>query len=104
MAAEQGVLQFKSFQSTLDSGFWNELSKRKLEKYQLSDAPVSIHGSYTNSSPIGLPTTMSLEYSAFLDTQTLSIPHYPINGMLTVKGTQQIDHSLYIEGVSVPDR
>ena len=47
MAAEQGVLQFKSFQSTLDSGFWNELSKRKLEKYQLNDAPWFLYEQFT---------------------------------------------------------
>ena len=89
MAAEQVVLQFKPFQSTLDSGFWNELSKRKLETYQLSDAPVSIHASYTNSSPIDLPTTLSLEYSAFHELPSLSNIHYPANGVL--RNTNTLD-------------
>ncbi len=117
MAAEQGVLQFKSFQTTLDSGFWNELSKRKLEKYQLNDAPWFLYEQFTLwpsnyhwlrtvsddvtqwSSLIGVNTQSSLKHKPCLSHITPSMVR------LTVKaGTRQIDHSLYIEGVSVPDR
>ena len=89
MASEEQVLQFVRFQSMLDSGFWNELSKRKLEKYQLSDAPVPINGSYTNSSLASLPTSLSLDYSAFQDIPSLSNIQYPAKGVL--RNTNTLD-------------
>ena len=42
-------LQFAPFLSTLDSGFWHALSKRKLDDYGLKDEPVPICGLYSNS-------------------------------------------------------
>lgn len=65
MASERRILQFVSFQSTLDAGFWHELGRRKLEMYQLSEKPVDIRGYYTNSTVPGLPTSLALDYSAF---------------------------------------
>lgn len=47
--AESGVIQFVPFVSRLDAGFWHELSRRKLEKYHLSEAAQYISGYYTNS-------------------------------------------------------
>lgn len=53
MAAGAGeqMLQFVPFVSRLDAGFWHELSRRKLEKYHLSEAAQYISGYYTNSEP-----------------------------------------------------
>lgn len=45
------MLQFVPFVSRLDAGFWHELSRRKLEKYHLSEAAQYISGYYTNSEP-----------------------------------------------------
>ena len=82
MAEDKQLLQFVPFQSTLDAGFWNELSRMKLEKYQLSDAPVDIHGSYTNSSLPGISTSLSIDYAAFSKLPALSNIHYPSPGVL----------------------
>ena len=43
------VVQFVPFVSRLDAGFWHELSRRKLEKYHLSEAAQYISGYYANS-------------------------------------------------------
>lgn len=49
--AEQGdtILQFVPFVSRLETGFWHELGRRKLEKYKLSEEQQDIHGCYYNS-------------------------------------------------------
>ena len=43
------IVQFVPFVSRLDAGFWHELSRRKLEKYHLSEAAQYISGYYANS-------------------------------------------------------
>ena len=47
--AEKEVVQFVPLVSRLDAGFWHELSRRKLDKYHLSEAAQYISGYYTNS-------------------------------------------------------
>ena len=51
MAEQQGgtILQFVPFVSRLETGFWHELGRRKLEKYKLSEEQQDIHGCYYNS-------------------------------------------------------
>lgn len=50
MADRDGdILQFVPFVSRLETGFWHELSRRKLEKYKLSEAKQDIRGYYYNS-------------------------------------------------------
>ena len=53
--AEQGdtILQFVPFVSRLETGFWHELGRRKLEKYKLSEEQQDIHGCYYNSESSG---------------------------------------------------
>jgi len=46
--SELNILQFASFCSTLDTGFWHKLSHKKLNEYKLSEGKVDIWGSYTN--------------------------------------------------------
>ncbi len=41
------ILHFDPFVSRVESGFWHELGKRKLEKYKLSEAQQHIRGSYS---------------------------------------------------------
>lgn len=47
--ADSAVIRFVPFVSRLNAGFWHELSRRKLEKYHLSEAAQYISGYYTNS-------------------------------------------------------
>lgn len=41
------VLQFAPFQSSVDAGFWHELSSLKLNKLKTDESPISITGFYT---------------------------------------------------------
>ena len=95
------VLQFVPFQSTLDAGFWYELGRRKLEKYQLSEAPVDLQGYYTNNSLPGLPTSLSLDYGAFEESPSLSNLDFPSHGILrntnTIDGFKNIDKKEILE-------
>ncbi|XP_075406144.1 ubiquitin-like modifier-activating enzyme ATG7 [Tenrec ecaudatus] len=74
MAAAMGEpglskLQFAPFSSALDVGFWHELTQKKLNEYRLDETPKDIKGYYYNGDSAGLPTRLTLEYSAF-DTNT----------------------------------
>ncbi|XP_062842406.1 ubiquitin-like modifier-activating enzyme ATG7 [Trichomycterus rosablanca] len=60
-------LQFAPFCSALEAGFWHQLTQKKLDDYRLDESPRSIKGFYYNGDPSGLPTRLSLEYSAFDD-------------------------------------
>ena len=47
MATDENIV-FDPFTSRVESGFWHELGRRKLEKYKLSEAEQCIRGSYSN--------------------------------------------------------
>ncbi|XP_019747959.1 ubiquitin-like modifier-activating enzyme ATG7 [Hippocampus comes] len=58
-------LQFAPFSSALEAGFWHQLTQRKLNDYRLDESPKCIKGYYYNGDPVGLPTRLTLEFSAF---------------------------------------
>ncbi|XP_024000237.2 ubiquitin-like modifier-activating enzyme ATG7, partial [Salvelinus sp. IW2-2015] len=58
-------LQFAPFSSALEAGFWHQLTQKKLNDYRLDDSPKNIKGYYYNGDPVGLPTRLTLEFSAF---------------------------------------
>lgn len=58
-------LQFAPFCSALEAGFWHQLTQKKLIDYRLDESPRNIKGYYYNGDPIGLPTRLTLEFSAF---------------------------------------
>ncbi|XP_037304405.1 ubiquitin-like modifier-activating enzyme ATG7 isoform X1 [Pungitius pungitius] len=58
-------LQFAPFSSALEAGFWHQLTQKKLNDYRLDESPKSIKGYYYNGDPLGLPTRLTLEFSAF---------------------------------------
>ncbi|XP_066526436.1 ubiquitin-like modifier-activating enzyme ATG7 [Hoplias malabaricus] len=58
-------LQFAPFSSALEAGFWHQLTQKKLNDYRLDESPKSIKGHYYNGDPSGLPTRLTLEFSAF---------------------------------------
>eukprot|EP00064_Thunnus_orientalis_P019600 superscaffoldBa00004970_g19723 len=64
-------LQFAPFSSALEAGFWHQLTQKKLNDYRLDESPKCIKGYYYNGDPVGLPTRLTLEFSAFdVDGQT----------------------------------
>ncbi|XP_054712577.1 LOW QUALITY PROTEIN: ubiquitin-like modifier-activating enzyme ATG7 [Uloborus diversus] len=76
------LLQYVPFSSALDTGFWYQLTKRKLDVFMLDDKPVSICGFYSNSNSSGLPPIANIDYSCF--DETFQMPHfsYPLKGQL----------------------
>lgn len=58
-------LQFAPFSSALEAGFWHQLTQKKLNDYRLDETPKCIKGFYYNGDPVGLPTRLTLEFSAF---------------------------------------
>lgn len=58
-------LQFAPFSSALEAGFWHQLTQKKLNDYRLDESPKCIKGFYYNGDPVGLPTRLTLEFSAF---------------------------------------
>uniref|UniRef100_A0A671VY63 Ubiquitin-like modifier-activating enzyme ATG7 n=1 Tax=Sparus aurata TaxID=8175 RepID=A0A671VY63_SPAAU len=58
-------LQFAPFSSALEAGFWHQLTQKKLNDYRLDESPKLIKGYYYNGDPLGLPTRLTLEFSAF---------------------------------------
>nr|XP_019952089.1 PREDICTED: ubiquitin-like modifier-activating enzyme ATG7 [Paralichthys olivaceus] len=58
-------LQFAPFSSALEAGFWHQLTQKKLNEYRLDESPKCIKGYYYNGDPVGLPTRLTLEFSAF---------------------------------------
>ena len=54
------LIQFALIKTRINVTFWNELSKRKLNAYGLSDAPVPIWGKYRAGIPF-----IELDYSSF---------------------------------------
>ncbi|KAI4827242.1 hypothetical protein KUCAC02_030652 [Chaenocephalus aceratus] len=64
-------LQFAPFSSALEAGFWHQLTQKKLNDYRLDESPKCIKGYYYNGDPLGLPTRLTLEFSAFeVDSRT----------------------------------
>ncbi|KAF3856134.1 hypothetical protein F7725_016857 [Dissostichus mawsoni] len=51
--------------SALEAGFWHQLTQKKLNDYRLDESPKCIKGYYYNGDPLGLPTRLTLEFSAF---------------------------------------
>lgn len=86
--ASENLLQFVPFESTLDPAFWHELGRRKLEKYQLSDAPVRISGFYTNSNRQSV-ARLTLDYGAFNECFKTTNLELPSPGVL--RNTNTID-------------
>ncbi|KAM9325430.1 ubiquitin-like modifier-activating enzyme ATG7 [Gastrophryne carolinensis] len=65
LASGAPKLQFVPFSSALDAGFWHELTQKKLNEYRLDESAKVIKGYYYNGDPPGLPTRLTLEFSAF---------------------------------------
>eukprot|EP00062_Callorhinchus_milii_P025153 gi/632985826/ref/XP_007909899.1/ PREDICTED: ubiquitin-like modifier-activating enzyme ATG7 [Callorhinchus milii] len=65
------ALSFAPLCSALDAGFWHQLTRRKLELYRLDQSAKPLRGHYYNGDPSGLPTRLTLEFSAF-DVNTLT--------------------------------
>uniref|UniRef100_A0A6Q2XLE8 Ubiquitin-like modifier-activating enzyme ATG7 n=1 Tax=Esox lucius TaxID=8010 RepID=A0A6Q2XLE8_ESOLU len=75
-------LQFAPFSSALEAGFWHQLTQKKLNDYRLDESPKNIKGYYYNGDPVGLPTRLTLEFSAFEVDGPTPVRCCPVTGTL----------------------
>lgn len=59
------VLKFDQFVSGVKVPFWQQLAKRKLDEYGLSDAPQPIHATFGVARARGEPSRIILTEDAF---------------------------------------
>eukprot|EP00897_Mesotaenium_endlicherianum_P002215 jgi/Mesen1/2020/ME000148S01118 len=59
------VLQFSPWKSAVEIGFWELLARFKLEKYRLSEDPISITGFFSPSSHKQVPSYINLTTDSF---------------------------------------
>ncbi|KAG8180844.1 hypothetical protein JTE90_005930 [Oedothorax gibbosus] len=64
LSERMSPLQFAPFSSAVDSGFWYQLTQKKLDVFKLDDGPVDMSGFYSTSSAPGLPPVFHVDYSA----------------------------------------
>ena len=48
MLSDMTALKFVPYSSAFDTGFWHELTRRKLDIYRLDSSNQSIYGYYSN--------------------------------------------------------
>ncbi|GBF90994.1 ubiquitin-like modifier-activating enzyme [Raphidocelis subcapitata] len=65
MAGSAELLKFCAMESCVDPSFWSGLASRKLDEYQLSEAPVEITGYLTASRHTEVPSQLLLTGSSF---------------------------------------
>ncbi|PRP80417.1 hypothetical protein PROFUN_11963 [Planoprotostelium fungivorum] len=66
MSEDNKILQYQPFSTSVSVDFWFELTKKKLEEYKLSEAPVYIRGQYNASQFAALQETQAAEGKAQL--------------------------------------
>lgn len=81
------LLQFVSYSSMIDASFWHELSKLKLEKLGLNDAPIDISATFQPGLNSNLPSIASINYESFL-------PYDEINKR-RLQNTDSDDHFMF---------
>ncbi|XP_070559698.1 ubiquitin-like modifier-activating enzyme ATG7 [Ptychodera flava] len=94
-------LQFVAFCSTLDAGFWHQLTRNKLDVYKLDDKPRSIYGFYYNGDAVGLPCRMSLEFTSFNEVPSVPpncfLSHGVLHNMNTIDAFKTSDKKFLLE-------
>ncbi|XP_063072142.1 ubiquitin-like modifier-activating enzyme ATG7 [Engraulis encrasicolus] len=98
-AAGTPKLQFAPFCSALEAGFWHQLTQKKLNDYRLDESPKSIKGYYYNGDPVGLPTRLTLEFSAFEVDGPTPLRCCPASGILYNTNTLEAFRSIDKKGL-----
>ncbi|CAI5520677.1 unnamed protein product [Closterium sp. Naga37s-1] len=63
--ATSSILQFATWQSSVDVSFWEKLASLKVDSQGLTEEDVAIHGFFTPSSHSQLPSFLSLSSASF---------------------------------------
>ncbi|CAF5182241.1 unnamed protein product [Rotaria magnacalcarata] len=59
------TLKFVPYSSAFDTGFWHELTRRKLEIYRLDSSNQSIFGYYANDANDNMPALFNVDHQCF---------------------------------------
>lgn len=82
-------VQFVPLSTFIDTSFWSEVNRRKLNEWKLNENPVPIFATYTNAGNDFTTPLLSLSYDAFSHISRENLPRsvIPINGNLIVYNT-----------------
>ncbi|CAG5132742.1 unnamed protein product [Candidula unifasciata] len=58
-------VQYAPFSSTVDHGFWQQLTDKKLNEYGLDESSREIYGFFSNDTAPGISPQLMVDYSAF---------------------------------------
>ncbi|XP_059150517.1 ubiquitin-like modifier-activating enzyme ATG7 isoform X2 [Physella acuta] len=93
-------VQFAPFASSVDPGFWQKLTEKKLNEYGLDESQKSIHGFFTNGSAPGISPQITVDYSAFNSDWRPPSHHFSALGTLhntnTIEKFKETDKKLLI--------
>ncbi|KAG8224919.1 hypothetical protein J437_LFUL006278 [Ladona fulva] len=84
---ESQILQYAPFMSTVEPGFWHNLSQLKLDVDRLNENERKIWGYYSSSVPPGSSMALFVDFSAFNKNFTVDATSLPANGILLNKNT-----------------
>ncbi|CAM4741313.1 unnamed protein product [Rotaria magnacalcarata] len=83
------TLKFVPYSSAFDTGFWHELTRRKLEIYRLDSSNQSIFGYYANDANDNMPALFNVDHQCFDENNKISNQQqlYSVNGTLKLVNT-----------------
>ncbi|CAM4940969.1 unnamed protein product [Rotaria socialis] len=83
------TLKFVPYSSAFDTGFWHELTRRKLEVYRLDSSNQSIFGYYANDANDNMPALFNVDHQCFDENNKISNQQqlYSVNGTLKLVNT-----------------
>ncbi|CAF0852177.1 unnamed protein product [Rotaria sordida] len=83
------TLKFTPYSSALDTGFWHELTRRKLDIYRLDSSDRSIYGYYSNDANDNMPALFNVDHRYFDENNEISNQQqqYSVNGTLKLVNT-----------------
>ncbi|CAF0965052.1 unnamed protein product [Adineta steineri] len=83
------TLRFVPYSSAFDTGFWHELTRRKLDIYRLDSSDQSIFGYYSNDANDNMPALFNVDHQCFDENNRISNQQqqYFVNGTLKLVNT-----------------
>ncbi|CAF1015529.1 unnamed protein product [Adineta ricciae] len=83
------TLKFVPYSSAFDTGFWHELTRRKLDIYRLDSSDQAIFGYYSNDANDNMPVLFNVDHQCFDEKNQNSYQQqqYSVNGTLKLVNT-----------------
>eukprot|EP01084_Bolivina_argentea_P249631 417986_1 len=105
---QEKVLKFENLSSSIDSTFWQEFGRKKIDEFKLSEDAIPIFGTFTGGishSNVTLPPKIFFNHNC-LDLNTTNIPkyHFKIPGELIntnkIESFKQMDKKQLLHNIS----